>query len=145
MYGKLCHPPKGAIIRRVHWQYCVMSCSKRRSCQCCDGSTPSCRSFCLHAMAETTYASCIEQQPVFRFFLAFNASLSYLIFGGDAQYPFTPLLHPLYLPSLSSTKATDTKYGIRLKRGIVLPVLSMHGARTPQSCSSLGKYTSTPS
>jgi hypothetical protein len=123
MYGKPCLPPPGAIILRSHWQYRVKTSGKRRSRQCCDGSARAAPR--LHAMAQT-YASCIEQ-PVFRLFLALSASLNYLIYGGDAQDAFAHSPAPTVPTFVSIDDAYSDwyfdKYGIRLARGLVLPVL----------------------
>lgn len=123
MYGKPCVPPPGAIILRSHWQYRVKTSGKRRSRQCCDGSARAAPR--LHAMAET-YASCIEQ-PVFRLFLALSASLNYQIYGGDAQDAFAHSPAPTVPTFVAIDDAYSDwyfdKYGIRLARGLVLPVL----------------------
>ena len=76
-------------------------------------------------MAET-YASCIEQ-PVFRLFLGLSASLNYLIFGGDAQDAFAHSPGPTVQTFVAIDDAYSDWYfdkcGIRLARGLVLPVL----------------------
>jgi hypothetical protein len=123
MYGKPCARPNDAIVLRSHWQYRVKTNGIRRSRNCCDGSLRAASR--LHAMAET-YASCIEQ-PVFRLFLALSASLNYQIFGGDAQDAFAHSPAPNVPTFVAIDDAYSDwyfdKYGIRLDRALVLPVL----------------------
>ena len=125
MYGKPIKRPTdpNAIILRPHWQYNIKRDGTRRSRLCCNGSKRAAP--ILHALAQT-YSSCVEH-PIQRLFLAIAASLNLKIYGGDAKdaYGHSPGPEiPTYM-AIDDAYAEwyEEKYGERLDRNMVLPVL----------------------
>jgi Reverse transcriptase (RNA-dependent DNA polymerase) len=123
MFGEPCDLPPGALVLFAHWNYYMKADGTRQARNCCDGSLRAAPQ--LRSQAHT-YSSCVEQ-PCQRAFYALCAAFGYYILCTDVCNAYAnadaPSIPTYIYVDAAYAEWYYTKFGKRIERGKVLPVL----------------------